>query len=256
MIERVLAPNPGLFTGPGTNTYILRSAGEVLIIDPGPVIESHELAILDAVSDGSVVGVVATHTHPDHAPLANPLAARLGVPVFGYTSGPAFVPDVRIGDGDTIPFGGTVLAAVHTPGHTEDHLCFLVDGTLLTGDHIMGGSTVVLEDASAYLDSLYKVRALGVARLEPGHGDAMDDAGTAIDDYIHHRLEREREIVAAVAGGAGTVGDIVDVVYAEVPAGLREAAAHQVRVQLTKLSRDALVTFDDDRTEQSTVRLR
>jgi hypothetical protein len=120
----------------------------------------------------------------------------------------------------------------------------------------MGGSTVIIEDASDYLASLYLVRDLGVTRLEPGHGDAIDDAGSVISEYIDHRLDRERQLLEAIGNGAGTVGDLVDVVYAEVPAGLRPAAAHQVRVQLTKLSRDAAVWFDDTADELASVRLR
>ena len=255
MIERILAPNPGLYTGPGTNTYLLRSSGEVLILDPGPVIDDHELAIVEAVGPDTVVGVVATHTHPDHAPMANPLGRRFGVPVAGYGPGPEFQPDLVLRDGRGHEWGSDVLTAVHTPGHTDDHLCFRWGDVLFTGDHIMGGSTVVLEDASAYLESLYKVRDLGLASLAPGHGEPMDDAARAIGEYIEHRLAREAQIMAAIRSGAGTLGDVVDVVYAEVPAGLRQAAVHQVRVQLAKLSRDALVTFEDDRTEQSRVRL-
>lgn len=257
MIERILAPNPGLYTGPGTNTYLLRDAGEVIVIDPGPVIDGHAADVVAALGDDTPVGVVATHTHPDHAPLANPLALRLGVPVYGYAPGPDFLPDFRIDDGDSVRFGGSELVAVHTPGHTPDHLCLRLEGVLFTGDHIMGGSTVVIEDAADYLDSLYKVRDLDVDRLEPGHGDAMDDAGRAVEEYIEHRLERERQIITAIAAGAGTIGDVVDVVYAGIPSGLRPAAVHQVRVQLAKLSEDAAVTFDDDRTgESASVRLR
>jgi glyoxylase-like metal-dependent hydrolase (beta-lactamase superfamily II) len=254
MISRVLAPNPGPYTGPGTNTYVLSDAGEAVVLDPGPVIDSHELAIVDALGHDRPVGVVVTHSHPDHAPLANPLARRLGVPVYGYAPGPSFAPDVRISDGDEVGFGGAHLTAVHTPGHTPDHLCFLDGSTLFTGDHIMGGSTVVMEDASAYLDSLYKVRTLGAAVIEPGHGEAMDDAGAAIDAYIEHRLSRERQIVAAIRAGASTVGVVVDEVYGGIPSDLRPAAVHQVRVQLAKLSRDGAIGFDDDRTEHSRVR--
>jgi glyoxylase-like metal-dependent hydrolase (beta-lactamase superfamily II) len=257
MIERVLAPNPSLYTGPGTNTYLLASGFEVLILDPGPVIDAHTAAIVAAVGDRTPVGVVVTHTHPDHAPLANPLALTLDVPVFGFGPGPEFLPDVLLADGSTVSFGTDEILAVHTPGHTADHLCFRHGDTLFTGDHIMEGSTVIIEDATAYLDSLYLVRDLGVARLAPGHGAGMDDAGAAITEYIDHRLERERQIVAAVAGGAGTIGDIVDVVYAGIPAGLRHAAVHQVGVQLTKLSRDGAVSFVSGTAEEETeVRLR
>jgi len=154
-----------------------------------------------------------------------------------------FVPDIRIGDGDTIPIGMTELVAVHTPGHTPDHLCFMMDTLLFTGDHIMEGSTVVMEDAGDYLDSLYRVQELHVEHIEPGHGAAMDDAGRVIDQYIEHRLERERQIVEAVRSGANSVDDIIDAVYAEVPEILRPAAAHQLQVQLDKLAGDGLVNI-------------
>lgn len=251
-IRRVRAPNPGLFTGPGTNTYILADGGEALVVDPGPVIDVHEAEILRALGDLTPVGVLVTHTHPDHAPLANPLADRLGVPAHGFADGPQFVPDLRIVDGGVIDFGDHTVTAVHTPGHTPDHLCFLVEDTLLTGDHIMEGSTVVIEDARAYLDSLYLVQDLGVSRIEPGHGSSIDDAGRAIADYIDHRLERERQIVAAVTNGASTIGAIVDVVYEGLPVGLRPAAVHQVAVQVRKLSEDSAVWCPEGMAEEET----
>ncbi|MGI9583966.1 MAG: MBL fold metallo-hydrolase [Acidimicrobiia bacterium] len=244
MIERLLAPNPSLYTGPGTNTYVVSDGGEALVIDPGPVIDSHAAAIVAALQGLDSVAVLATHSHPDHAPLANPLGSILDVPVYGYAAGPEFAPDRRLQDGSSVAVGGLEIVAVHTPGHTPDHLCFMVDGVLLTGDHIMGGSSVVIEDAADYLDSLYRVQTLGVDRLEPGHGEAMDDAGVAIDEYINHRLERESQLVAAVENGAQTVGDLVDIVYTGIPDGLRNAAAQQVCVQLVKLSRDGAVWFD------------
>jgi glyoxylase-like metal-dependent hydrolase (beta-lactamase superfamily II) len=244
MIERLLAPNPSLYTGQGTNTYIVSDGGEALVIDPGPQIDVHAAAIVAALQDVQAVAVLATHTHPDHAPMANPLAAVLDVPVYGFAPGPDFVPDMRLEDGSSVAVGRMEVVAVHTPGHTSDHLCFMVGDVLLTGDHIMGGSSVVIEDAAAYLDSLYLVQSLGVERLEPGHGDAMDDAGVAVDEYINHRLERERQLVVAVAQGARTVGDLVDIVYAGIPDGLRHAAAQQVGVQLVKLSRDGAVWFE------------
>jgi glyoxylase-like metal-dependent hydrolase (beta-lactamase superfamily II) len=247
-VERILAPNPSIYTGSGTNTYLIIDRGEALILDAGPVIPSHLEAILLALAELTPVGVVATHTHPDHAPLSNPLAGRLDVPVYGFEPGPQFEPDVRIADGETVSLGATELVAVHTPGHTADHLCFLHGETLFTGDHIMEGSTVIMEDAAAYLDSLYRVRDLGVGYLEPGHGSAIDDAGRAIDEYIEHRLMRERQIVEAVRAGAASIDDIIDAVYAEIPEALRPAAAHQLKVQLEKLEGDGIVVTGDDRT--------
>lgn len=253
MIEHILAPNPSLYTGPGTNTYLLANDGDVLIVDPGPVIEVHAAEILAAVGDRTPVGVVATHTHPDHAPLANPLASTLEVPVFGFGPGPEFVPDVELRDGSPVRFGSQEVVAVHTPGHTADHLCFRLGETLFTGDHIMQGSTVIIEDATAYLESLYLVADLGVERIEPGHGDAIDDAGAAITGYIDHRLEREAQIVQAIGDGAETVGDVVDTVYAGVPSGLRSAAVHQVEVQLAKLSREGAVSFSWGKADETEV---
>jgi glyoxylase-like metal-dependent hydrolase (beta-lactamase superfamily II) len=116
---------------------------------------------------------------------------------------------------------------------------------LFTGDHIMEGSTVIMEDAAAYLDSLYRVRDLGVGHLEPGHGTPIDDAGRTVDEYIEHRLMRERQIVEAIRAGAATIDDIMDTVYAEVPEALRPAAAHQMRVQLDKLAGDGAVVETD-----------
>ena len=246
MIQRLLAPNPSMYTGPGTNTYVLVSNGEALVLDPGPIIDKHTLEIISALKGIDPVGVVVTHTHPDHAPMANPLGSRLGVPVYGYERGPQFVPDVIVGDGGSIDFGSLSLSAIHTPGHTPDHLCFLLGDTLFTGDHIMEGSTVIIEDAADYLDSLYLVRDLHVRTLEPGHGDSMDNAAMVITSYIDHRLERERQIIDAVRGGARSIGTIVDVVYEGLPIGLRHAAVHQVGVQLHKLVEDGLVRVDGE----------
>ena len=116
----------------------------------------------------------------------------------------------------------------------------------------MEGSTVIIEDAADYLDSLYLVRDLEASRIEPGHGTTIDDAAAVIEDYIDHRLERERQIVAAVRHGAGTIGDIVDVVYEGIPEGLRHAAVHQVGVQLRKLDQDGAVRFGSSLAEEVT----
>lgn len=250
-VEVVLAPNPGPYTGPGTNSYVISDAGEALVLDPGPVLPAHEAAIIASLTSLTPAGVVATHTHPDHAPLCNPLAERLGVPVLGWGPGPDFAPDIRLGDGDTVAVGGIELRAVHTPGHTADHLCFVLGGRLFTGDHIMSGSTVIIEDAAAYLDSLYLVRELGIDRLEPGHGPARDDAAAVIDEYIAHRRMREHQLLDAVRRGVRTVGELVDEVYAEVPADLRPAALHQVHVQLVKLAGDGWIYLGAGGTDPS-----
>lgn len=246
-IERVLAPNPGPFTGPGTNTWIVDDGGSVVVIDPGPLDREHERAIIDIVDNRHVVAVLVTHTHIDHAPLANPLARDIAVPALGYGPGPRFEPDQKLGEDSHLDFGSTSLHVVYTPGHSDDHLCFLVDKILFTGDHIMGGSSVMVEDMSAYLRSLARVGQLDVDRLYPGHGDVMDDPHQVVDWYVAHRLQREKEILAALAGGAGTVSDIVDVVYRDVDRSLHALAARSVSAHLRKLGDEGRVSFDGTR---------
>lgn len=233
--RRVLAPNPGPYTGPGTNTYVIHDGAQAAVLDPGPIIESHFAAIERSLDDLVPVAVIVSHNHPDHAPLANPLAEKLGVPSHGFAPGPEFTPDVMVADGSSIAVGSGELIAVHTPGHTWDHLCFLAGSELYTGDHIMQGSTVIIEDAAAYFDSLDRVAALGAQRLRPGHGDAIEDAAAAVAEYIKHRRERERQIIAAVAAGAHTPAEITEAVYVGIPPELLPAAAAQVVVQLEKL---------------------
>lgn len=242
-VTTVLAPNPGLYTGPGTNSYVVAAAGEAVVIDPGPTIPAHLDAIRRAIGASMPRAVLVTHTHPDHAPAANELAADLGVPALGWGPGPQFSPDGRLADGDLVRFGDAAAEAVATPGHTADHLCFQVGDLLFTGDHIMGGSTVVIEDLAAYLESLRRLLPLGLARLHPGHGPMIDDPAAEIEKYIAHRLDRERQVLAALGAGAGTVGEIVAAVYAEVDPALHPIAAHSVAAHLRKLAAEGTVSF-------------
>jgi len=242
-VERVLAPNPSLFTGPGTNTYVISSAGDAIVLDPGPIIDRHLAAIETALAAFTPTAVIVTHTHPDHAPAANVLGARLGVPVLGHSPGPEFEPSSTLADGDVVTVGEIGMHAIHTPGHTEDHLCYRIADAIFTGDHIMGGSTVIVEDAAAYMASLHRLEGLHPVHLYPGHGPEMPDAGAVITEYIEHRIERERQIIAAIAAGAATVDDIVRVVYADVDESRHFAAAFQVRTQLAKLQSESRVSL-------------
>ena len=242
-IERVLAPNPSPYTGPGTNTWVMSDEGLCLIIDPGPVIASHRGAIHAAVEGLTPVGVLVTHTHPDHAPLANPLAAELDVPAYGHAQGPEFSPDVRLAEGDTVWLGSKAVTVLHTPGHAEDHLCFRWGEVLFTGDHIMGGSTVMVEDMGAYLASLRRLEAMTFAQLHPGHGETIDDPAAVIASYLAHRMERERQVIDAVDNGAATVGAVVETVYSEVDPQLHPLAAFSVEAHLLKLAEEGIVTL-------------
>ena len=247
-IERILANNPGPFTGPGTNTWVLDDGeGRVVIIDPGPVDTRHAAAIIQAVEVREVESVLVTHTHSDHAPLANPLARDLGVPAIGHAPGPNFEPDIRLLDGARLDVGSLVLRVIHTPGHADDHLCFRAGNALFTGDHLMGGSSVMVEDMGSYLTSLQKLRGTGLERLHPGHGDEMDDPDSVIDWYLAHRMQRHEEILAAISSGADTVPGIVEVVYSDVDASLHPLAARSVQAHVTLLSDQGRIAFAGDR---------
>lgn len=237
----MLAPNPGPTTGPGTNTWVVGDDDEVLVLDPGPVEGSHERAIIHAVGGRSVTAVVVTHTHPDHAPLANPLARTLSVPALGHDPGPQFEPDERLRDGDVLRVGSRSLEVIHTPGHSDDHCCFLAGGTLFTGDHVMGGSSVMVDDMTAYLRSLERIAGLRLDRLLPGHGDEIERPAEVISWYRAHRRERERQIAEAVRGGASTVGAVVEAVYEDVDSALHPLAARSVTAHLRKLAAEGVV---------------
>ncbi len=243
-VERILAPNPGPYTGPGTNTYLVGDDAGLAVIDPGPIEASHETAIVEAVGDRMVTAVVVTHTHSDHAPLANPLGRMFGAAVYGYAPGPEFDPDIRLADGAGAPAGGVALVAVHTPGHADDHLCLRVGTVLFTGDHIMGGGSVMVERLGPYMASLERLEPMDLDRLYPGHGPEMDQPAEVISWYLAHRRQRETEILAAIRSGCHTVEAIVEVVYAEVDSSLHPLAAKSVAAHLEKLVEDGLVEGD------------
>ena len=242
-IDLVRAPNPGVMTGPGTNTWIVSDAGEAIVIDPGPVIPSHLDAVEAAVVGLVVVAVLVTHGHDDHAPAANPLAVRLGKPVVGPAAGAGFRPDRLIADGDRIRFGTRELVAMATPGHTPDSTCYRVDGALFTGDHIMGGSTVMVEEMSDYMASLQVVLDSRPVTIHPGHGDVIADPAAVVGQYLAHRRDREAQIVAAIRAGAVTVAEVVAVVYAAVDPALHPAASVSVDAHLCKLAADGVVVY-------------
>ena len=247
-IERILANNPGPFTGPGTNTWLLDDgSGQVALIDPGPVDTRHAKAIFEVIGRRSVVAVLVTHTHVDHAPMANPIARDFDVPAVGYAPGPQFEPDVKLLDGATYDVGELALTVVHTPGHSDDHLCFLAGNVLFTGDHMMGGSSVMVEKLGPYLESLRKLKGRKIQRLLPGHGEEMDDADAVIDWYIAHRMQRHREILAAVEAGAATIDQIVESVYAEVDLSLHPLAARSVSAHLELLSDEGRIALEGGR---------
>lgn len=245
-VDLVLAPNPGVFTGPGTNTWIASSAGKGIVIDPGPMIDSHLAAVQEAVGDLDPIAVLVTHAHPDHAPAANPLAAALGVTAIGVGAGPGFRPDRTISDGERVVFGEAAAVCVATPGHTPDSVSFRVGDLLFSGDHIMGGSTVVVEDMGDYLDSLRRLQGVGLAAIHPGHGPVLVAPDEVVQQYLDHRLEREAQIVGSLGRGSATLGHIVTDVYSDIDPVLHPAAAVSVAAHLRKLRGEGRVECAED----------
>ena len=192
-VTRVVAPNPGPYTGPGTNTWIVNAGPVVVVIDPGPDDDRH-LAAIDRKLAGATVGLIlVTHSHPDHLPLADRLAA-------GHRATVRRHPGLE--DGDVVRAGTCNVTAVYTPGHSADHLCFWLaeDRALFTGDLVLGkGSSMVTYpegNVAAYLRSLEKVAALNPKMLFPGHWDPVSNAMGKVDEYRDHRLAREAQGLA------------------------------------------------------------
>lgn len=235
----MVAPNPGPYTGPGTNTWIVNAGPVVVVIDPGPDDDRH-LAAIDSKLAGATVGVIlVTHSHPDHLPLADRLAAAHRATVRRYP---------ELGDGDVVRAGTLNVTAVYTPGHSADHLCFWLaeDRALFTGDLVLGkGSSMVTYpegNVAAYLRSLEKVAALNPKMLFPGHWDPVADAMEKVDEYRAHRLAREAQVLTEVLRESGTAIELTRRVYgAEVGEELIQAAEMTMRAHLEKLVDDGKV---------------
>jgi glyoxylase-like metal-dependent hydrolase (beta-lactamase superfamily II) len=259
-LQRLVAPNPGPLTGPGTNTYVVGSGPHYLVIDPGPDDTTHVDRIL-AATNGRISHVLCTHSHPDHSPGAAALKTRTQAIVLGQPAphdeyqDDSYRPDRTLDDGGFVEVPGAGIRALHTPGHASNHVCLLfeTEGWLLTGDHLMNGSTVVIlpPDGSMrlYLESLRRLRTLPLNALLPGHGAAMPDPLQEIDRVIAHRLQRERQVVAGLLqkGGAATLGELVPIVYADTPVALHPLARHSLLAHLQKLLEERRVQQDGDR---------
>jgi glyoxylase-like metal-dependent hydrolase (beta-lactamase superfamily II)/8-oxo-dGTP pyrophosphatase MutT (NUDIX family) len=253
---RVTAPNGSMMTGPGTNTYLIGGgdANEWAVLDPGPDDPRHVRAILDA-APGPIRWIFVTHTHKDHSPAAQALKAHTGAPLHGMAPLHAewqdtdFVPDhaLRGGERFTLP-GHSTLRVLHTPGHAGNHLCYLLDEErmLFTGDHVMQGSTVVINppdgDMNAYLKSLRELLALDLDWLAPGHGFLMPQPRRAMQSIIDHRLRREAKVLQAFVGsGALPTDDLLARVYDDVPPKLRAMARRSLLAHLQKLRDDGRI---------------
>jgi glyoxylase-like metal-dependent hydrolase (beta-lactamase superfamily II) len=265
LIRRVIAANPSAFTFHGTGTYIV-GHGKVVIIDPGPDLPEHVEALLAALRGEQVSHLLITHTHRDHSPAAKHLKGATGAPTYGF--GPHgsgrpggadeveegadrdFAPDVVLGDGDVVEADGLTFEALHTPGHTSNHLCFALaqEKALFSGDHVMGWSTSVISppdgDMRAYMGSLRRLLPRDDAVYWPTHGPPITAPKPFVEACIAHREERERQIVACIEGGRRTIPEMVEVIYAEVPKHLHRAAGRSVLAHLLYMVESERVRCD------------
>ncbi len=265
-VVTALGQNPSAFTGPGTNTYLVGTGQEQILLDTGdgraaflPVLErAMELAGCRAIQE-----IVLTHGHPDHIGGVQSVLDRMGpIPVRKMPNAafdaPYGFPIGELGDNCVIETEGATLRGFHTPGHAPDHLCFLLEeeAGLFTGDNVLGVGTTVIPsetgDLREYLASLEKLLALAPARIFPAHGPLVADGSAKIQEYIAHRLEREAEIIAALEKGSDRVSDIVKIIYAAYPESLYAAAGQSVTAHLQKLeSEQRVVASGEDPADRS-----
>jgi len=221
-VVRIKADNPSPLTLAGTNSYLI----DGWVIDPGPAEHAHLDALLE-VAGARLQGIVLTHSHADHAEAAQPLADRAGG-----------VPVILPADGDRVG----PLRALATPGHADDHVCLLAGKVCFTGDTVLGHGSAFIAPGegslAAYLDSLRRLRALALDVICPGHGPYVWDPSAKLDEYLEHRLERERMLLEALDDGVRGEGGLLDRAWADVPEALRPAAALTLRAHLEKLDEE------------------
>jgi glyoxylase-like metal-dependent hydrolase (beta-lactamase superfamily II) len=273
-IRRVVANNPGPFTFRGTGTYVV-GEGEVAVIDPGPDLAEHVEALLTGLAGERITHILITHTHRDHSPAAAAVKAAIGAPTYGF--GPHggtrgipgieeggdwdFVPDIVTKDGDEIAGSGWRFEAVHTPGHTSNHLCFALPerGVLFSGDHVMGWSTSVIAppdgDMAAYMASLDKLLQRSDAVYWPTHGPAITEPKEHVRAFIAHRREREAGIVACLEAGIGQIDAMVERLYVGLNPNLKRAAGRSVLAHLIDLIGRGAVFCEGTPTVGATYRL-
>ena len=254
LIKKITAPNGGVFTGGGTNTYLVGKE-DITVVDPGPYIQSHLDKIIEA-GNNNIKRIIVTHTHKDHSPGAKPLAEILNVPVIGSFAkfdmsiqDETFKPDQILHDKDIINTSEYTIEVIHTPGHASNHFCFLIqeEECLLTGDHIMNGSTVVIAppdgNMTEYLESLKKLDNFNIKLLAPGHGDYLHDPKLVTNWIFNHRLTREKKVLISMQKlKETTIEDLLLDVYDDVDSHLHPIALWSLEAHLIRLEENNLVT--------------
>ncbi len=248
-VRRIVAPNAGVMTGPGTNTYLLGDE-EVAVLDPGPAIPAHVDAILKTAGE-RIRWIVCTHTHPDHSPAWQAVAEATGAQVIGASPADdmfqddTFKPDSELQHDDVLATPEFTLRAVHTPGHVSNHFCFFLEEEkmLFAGDHIMNGSTVVIVppsgDMKAYIESLQLLLRYSLKWIAPGHGELMEDSRAVVEWLVNHRLKRENKVIASLQQvGRTSLDQLVKVVYDDVDTSLHKMAKLSLSAHLIKLNQE------------------
>lgn len=250
LIQRICANNASLFTGPGTNTYLIGKE-DITLVDPGPLQENRLDQVVEQCQ-GKLKRILVTHTHKDHSPGAAYLQKKYSLPVFGLRvkqddglQDRTFNPTAELHHGEVIETNEYVIETIHTPGHASNHLCFLIknERCILTGDHIMNGSTVVIAppdgDMSDYLDSLELLKEYEFETIGPGHGDFMDHPLQAIDWIVSHRRAREEKVIAKIKlQGPCKIESLLPLVYDDVDPRLFPLAVRSLEAHLLKLVKD------------------
>jgi len=265
LVRRLLAANPGPFTYTGTQTYLVGTR-DVAVIDPGPDLPGQVDAIMAAIDGARVRAIVCTHTHRDHSPAAAELKARTGAPIIGCApvvvddSGPradapfdhSYIPDDAMRDGALIEGDGWTLEALHTPGHTSNHICYALREAkaLFSGDHVMGWSTTVVSppdgNMAQYLESLERLMSRQQDEVYySAHGEPIDRPHRFVRGLIGHRKQREGQIMRLLAKQATRVPEMVKEMYVGVDVRLHAAAGLSVLAHLIDLETRGLVRRDD-----------
>jgi glyoxylase-like metal-dependent hydrolase (beta-lactamase superfamily II) len=254
-VRRIVAPNAGLMTGPGTNTYLIGER-EVAVLDPGPD-DARHLAAIWAAAGAAIRWIVVTHTHQDHSPLVRELALKSHAEVIGLPppddgrQDTTFAPDRLPGDGESLTLGDERLTAIHTPGHASNCVCYLLAGArlLFTGDHVLEGVTPVIlppdGDMAAYLRSVDKLESLDFVRIAPGHGDVIERGHEVLAALRAHRLAREDKVVRHLRRlNRATLDQLTPAVYDDVPAERHRWARLTLEAHLIKLEREQRASRD------------